>query len=410
MLNRREVLKIAALAPVGAAIGSGLIRNVASAEKLPEIKSYRTLGKTGQKISDLSMGGGNLSGPLVIQRALQMGLTYIDTAPDYGKSELLIGQGWKRSGVARDKFHITSKICRPGGYPGHLPQKGRKLTVEDVIGSVEGSLKRLQMDYIDNLFVHALGERGPNDVERLKDPVVHEAFAQLKKDGKVRFLGCSSHGPHKAVECLRYAVESGQYDVIMPAYNYYAWKGLKAVLATAKEKGVGVIAMKTLRGGRQAKNKGVLPRGNFAHATFKWIWSNEAVAGLIITMGTLEKLKNYARASGQKIAMWEHEELNRMHAAISTDVCRIGCGDCLEKCSQGVEMPTVFRADMYYTDYADVPKARQVYGELTANNADAGACATCTNPTCVDACGYGVNIRKGMLQAHERLGRTSLVG
>ena len=107
MLNRRDVLKIAALAPVGAAIGHRLLRNVASAEKLPEIKTYKLLGKTGQKISDLSLGGGGLSGPLVVQRALEMGITYIDTAPDYGQSEKIIGMGWKKSGVARDRLSTS---------------------------------------------------------------------------------------------------------------------------------------------------------------------------------------------------------------------------------------------------------------------------------------------------------------
>jgi len=402
MLNRRDVLKIAALAPVGAALGSSIIRNVASAEKLPEIKRYKMLGKTGQKISDLSLGGGGLEGPRVVQTALQMGITYIDTAPDYGQSEKNIGLGWKRSGVGRDKFHITTKICRPGGYPGHAKYP---TTEKEVIRLVEGSLKRLQTDYIDNLFVHALGERGPKDIQRLKDENVLAAAQTLKKQGKIRFLGCSSHGPHKAVECLRYAVESGHYDVIMPAYNYYAWKGLKEVLETAKEKGVGVIAMKTLRGGKQARRKGVLPKGNFAHASFKWVWSNDAVAGLVVTMGTMRKLKNYAKASGQTLAEADAHDLSVMHAATNSDVCRIGCGDCLERCSQGVEMPTVFRADMYYTDYADTMKASSVYEQLAKRGADASKCGSCTNQTCVNACTYGVDIRSGMLEAHARLGK-----
>jgi hypothetical protein len=403
MLNRRDVLKLAALAPAGAAASSALLGGRAVAEEKgdePHIRRYRTLGRTGQRISDLSMGGGGLSGPGVIERALQIGITYIDTAPDYGQSEKFIGIGWRRSGVSRDKFHITTKICRPIGYPGHA----RPGTPEaKIIEMVEGSLRRLQTDYVDNLLLHALGERGPRDIERLKDEEMLNAVLKLKKAGKVRFLGCSSHGPYKPLDCLRYAVESGQFDMIMPAYNLYKWKGLDQLLALAKEKGVGVIAMKTLRGGKQAKAKGVLPKGNFAHAAFKWVWSNEAVAGLVVTMGRVEKLLDYARASGGTLARNERDELTRMAALTSDSVCRIGCGECLSMCPNGVVIPTVFRADMYYTDYADVSRARDVYRSLAEVGGAAAACAGCREQSCLGACPHGIAIREGMIAAHGRL-------
>jgi hypothetical protein len=402
LLNRRDILKLAALTPAATASASALASQAFAAPggQKPEIRRYRTLGKTGQKVSDLSLGGGNLSGPKVVARALQIGVTYIDTAPDYNDSEKIIGVGWKRSGVARDKFHITSKFCRAGSYPKHVKLGTSK---EELIRLVEDSLKRLQTDYLDNLFVHALGERGPKDVARLQDPEILAAAEQLKKDGKIRFLGCSSHGPHKPLECLKYAIESGRYDVIMPAYNLYAWKGLDEVLRLAHEKGVGVIAMKTLRGAKQARRKGVLPKGNFAHAAFKWVWSNENVAGLVVTIEGIGKLERYARASGATLAYHERRELERMVAATSDSVCRIGCGDCLSHCPKGVQIPTVLRADMYYTEYADLPKARGEYGELTEIGASAASCATCTEETCLGACPYGVAIRDHLVAAHERL-------
>jgi predicted aldo/keto reductase-like oxidoreductase len=402
VLNRRDLLKLAAMAPAGAATASTLLscRAAADGKASPEIRRYRTLGKTGQKVSDLSMGGGSLSGPSVIRRALEIGVTYFDTAPDYGESEKTIGAGWRSAGVSRDKFHITTKICRPGGYPGHAPPRSPE---KKIIQWVEGSLRRLRTDYVDNLFVHALGERGPKDIERLKDPEMLAAVDKLKKQGKVRFLGCSSHGPHKPLECLRYAVESGHYDVIMPAYNIYKWPGLDAVLELARAKGVGVIAMKTLRGGKQARARGVLPKGPFEHAAFKWVWSNEAVAGLVVTMRSVSQLEDYARASGGKLAATERAELTRMAALTSDSVCRIGCGDCMSRCSMGVSIPSVFRHDMYYTDYADVAKAKGEYADLLRIGASAAACLGCSNQTCVGACPHGVPIRDGMIAAHGRL-------
>ena len=424
-MKRRDVLKVAGAA-AGTLATHGLWRSVASAEKLPEIKEYRTLGKTGQRISDLSLGGGGLNNPKTVAEALKMGITYIDTAPDYGRSEDTIGRGWKMSGVAREKFHLTTKICRPGGYPGHLPSYRQKASKAAIIEAVEGSLKRLRTDYIDNLFVHAVGERRPwkedgewrFDADRLKDPEMLEAVAELKKAGKVKFLGMSSHGPHgppgpdgrrRSENSVRVAVESGLYDVIMPAYNLYAWKGLRDILKLAQEKQVGVIAMKVLRGGKQAKAKGVLPkRGIPQHNVFKWVWSNPAVAGLIITMPTLSRVKFFMKASGQKLAMHEGHELESMLAATSTDVCRIGCGDCVDKCSRNVDIPTAFRADYYDGDLGDTLKARALYDGLRTQGHDASACAGCTNQTCLGACTHGVNIRAGLLDVHSRLGAPSI--
>jgi hypothetical protein len=422
VVSRRQALK-AAGAAAGAIAGSTLIRNVPSAEKLPEIQGYRTLGKTGQKISDLSLGGGGLSNPSVVSAALSMGITYIDTAPDYGRSEDTIGRGQKMSGISRDKFHITTKICRPGGYPGHLPRYRNQTSKDEIIGAVEGSLKRLRTDYIDNLLVHAVGERRPYaneegqqvwDYERLKSPELHLAFEELKKAGKVRFLGLSTHGPHRPLDGILWAIESGKFDLFMPAYNFYSWRGdrrrkipsLAKLIEMAHAKGVGVIAMKTLRGGKQAKSKGVLPRrGAFQHNAFKWVWSNEAVAGLVVTMPTLSRIKFFMKASGQKLAAAERQEIDTMMAATSADVCRIGCGECLERCHKGVEIPTVFRAEMYATDHADPAKAEETYAALRTAGIDASPCASCSNPTCVNACTYGIDIRRGMIETHRRLGR-----
>jgi predicted aldo/keto reductase-like oxidoreductase len=404
VLNRRDVLKLAALAPAGAAVVQAVAHSeaLAAPDASPVIKRYSTLGRTGERVSDLCLGAGQLSGgPPLVARALQMGLTYIDTAPDYGDSERTIGEGWRKAGVARDKFFITTKLCEPRPYPGHAP---RRTPEKKLIEWVEGSLRRLKMDYVDNLFIHALGERGPTDIERLRDPDMLAAVETLKKQGKIRHLGCSSHGPFKPLECLKYAVESGKFDLIMPAYNLYKWPGLDEVLKLAQAKNVGVIAMKTLRGGEQAKEKGVLPAGNFAHNAFKWVWSNPAVNGLVVTIRNIPQLEGYAQASGGKLAALETESMTRMAALTSGTVCRIGCGDCLDRCSKGVQIPTVFRHDMYYREYpGEAARARAEYGQLSALGSGASVCATCTDQSCTNACSYGIPIRPAMLAAQKRL-------
>ena len=259
---------------------------------------------------------------------------------------------------------ITTKLCEPRPYPGHAP---RRTPEKKLIEWVEGSLRRLKMDYVDNLFVHALGERR-TDGHRAAPRPRHDGCGRgAEEAGQGEAPGLLVARPLQAARlpALRHRERQVRRD--HAPYNLYKWPGLDDVLKLAQAKNVGVIAMKTLRGGKQAEEKGVLPKGNFAHNAFKWVWSNPAVNGLVVTIRTIPQLESYAQASGGKLAMNETESLTRMAALTSSSVCRIGCGDCLDRCSKGVQIPTVFRQDMYYTEYAgEAGRARAEYGQLAA--------------------------------------------
>lgn len=148
------------------------------------VQRYRPLGATGIQMSDISFGGAGISNPDVVARAVERGITYFDTSPDYSRtgSEQVIGRALK---PYRDKVHIASKFCTADG---HLPPN---TPVKDIIAAVEGSLKRLQTDYLDVCIIHEV-----NTLERLMAPTFHEAFDRLHEQGKVRFLGVSSHTPN----------------------------------------------------------------------------------------------------------------------------------------------------------------------------------------------------------------------
>ena len=177
------------------------------------VQSYRPLGTTGWKMSDISYGCGHARDPEVIRAAIDRGINYFDTSPDYSdaESERVVGQGIKGS---RDKVFLVSKFCTPKG---HLPADSK---VEDVIAAVEGSLTRLGTDHLDLCHIHAC-----NEVERLMAPSFHEAFDKLKEQGKVRFMGVSSHTPELET-VMNHAVDSGRFDVIMVAYNFNNWPDL----------------------------------------------------------------------------------------------------------------------------------------------------------------------------------------
>src|SRR5208283_5912005 len=110
-MDRRDFLKTAALATAAAA-AKPLYASEGIPEKpqdKPSIKNYREIGKTGLKMSDISFGGGKLSSASMVLRAVDYGINYFDTAPDYGVSEETIGAAMGK--IQRDKIIITSKFC-----------------------------------------------------------------------------------------------------------------------------------------------------------------------------------------------------------------------------------------------------------------------------------------------------------
>src|SRR5271169_5767852 len=340
-MKRRDFLKVAALTAATVAAPPLHAETVAD---IPSVKSYREIGKTGLKMSDISFGGGKLSAPSMMLRAVDSGINYFDTAPDYGMSEKTIGEAMGK--IQRDKIIITSKLCNPNPYPGHLPLGTKK---KDYIAAAEGSLSRMKTDYLDFIFVHAIGEMSKDlesEKKRLLDNEMLEAVAALKQAGKVRFLGTSSHGPGNMEELLMTAVTSGHFDVVMPSFNFMKFPKLPEVMKEAYKRKVGVIAMKTLAG---AKDMNMNAKGEeISHAAFKWVLKHPEVSGLIVTMKTASDMELYLKASGAKFTAADQDVLDRYARLYGSEYCRTGCGECEKSCAQGVEIASVMRYRMYF--------------------------------------------------------------
>jgi predicted aldo/keto reductase-like oxidoreductase len=408
-ISRRDFLKIAGAAPVaGAVAGSaGLLGAEGAADAAADeavVKRYNDLGKTGLKVSDLSLGGGGLGSPDAVRYALDHGITFIDTAPDYGKSEETIGKVMADSSV-RTKTIIQTKFCRPGGYPGHLDPGTPKAKVLEM---VDGSLKRLQTDYIDILLVHAVGERGgAKDVNRAQDPIIHECILELKKAGKIRFSGCSSHGD-ALISNIGWAVDkapAGLFDTFLLSFNYLAGKGMREFVTHLKESGKGLMVMKTLRG--ITEDAAVTALGkygkNLAHSAFKWVWANGA-DGLVVTMPGTAKQKGFLPASGGTLSAVDTERLEKFAEVISGHTCHIHCGDvCGGACPWDVAISDVLRHDMYYSDYGDERRGMEGFARLEAAGRATSACATCADTPCVKACEHELAVRDLLLGAEGRL-------
>lgn len=392
-MKRRDFLKASVLATAALA---GKPLAAGAEEEKPKVRKYNEIGRTGLKMSDISYGTGGLPSSSMVLRAIDRGINYFDTAPDYGPSEKYIGQAMKK--IQRDKIIIASKFCSPYAYPSHLTPSSRK---KDYIEAVDGSLKRMNTDYIDFCLVHAIGEQSrklDREKRRLLDEEMLSAYEALKKAGKVRFLGVSSHGPDNMEELLMTAVKSGHFDMIQPSFNFMKFPKMPDMLKEAKKRGVGVIAMKTLAGAKDSGlDKNLDP---FAPAAFKWVLGHPGVTGLIITIKSVSDLDLYLTASGKKFTAGDRKILDRYAARFGKEYCRTGCGECASACPEGVAIATALRYQMYFKDYGMEKKALESYARLDAK---AEACSSCVTENCRGACPYGLNVSAMLREAHDSL-------
>lgn len=352
------------------------------------VAAYRRLGRTGVHVSDISFGSAKVASPDVVREALDRGISYFDTSPDYADaaSERAIGEGIRGR---RDQVFLATKFCTPSG---HLPVSA---PVAEIVRAVEGSLQRLGTDRVDLVHVHAC-----NEEERLLAPTFHEAFDRLREQGKARFLGVSSHTPRMAL-VMTAAIESGRFDVIMPAYSFKLWPELDRVLDLARERDVGVVAMKTLKGAWHE----VLPElredaASYAQSAFRFVLSNPRVSCLVISISEKAQIDEYLVASGQAPTAADVSRLERYDDATTRLHCRPGCGACLESCPHGVAIDEVLRAEMYASRYRDPASGRALYASL---GAPASRCQGCAAP-CAAACPFGLDVAGRTREAHRLLG------
>ena len=205
---------------------------------------YRILGKTGLKVSAIGFGtwaiGGNMWGPqddndsiAALNKAIDLGVNFIDTAAAYGNghSEEIIGK------VLRDrkeKVYIATKIAPLSWPPPPTSHAKDAFPKDKIIKSVEQSLKNLQVDCIDLIQLHSWRENWTNDIDW------YETLVELKKAGKINFVGVSVHD-NMEDEALG-LIETGRVDTVQVVYNVLAQTPQKYLFPKALEHNVGIIA------------------------------------------------------------------------------------------------------------------------------------------------------------------------
>lgn len=193
----------------------------------------RLLGMTGIEVSCLGFGAGYIGATnlteeecgTLINRAIDVGMTFIDTAPGYGMSEERIGRhlAWRR----QDFILVTKCGYGVEGYQDWTPQM--------IVAGVEQALRTMNTDVIDVLLLHSC------PVETLKREEILRAMQVVKHSGKVRAIGYSGEN-----DALEYAVYCGVFDVVETSVNMFDQWSLERVIPTAHAKGIGVIAKRPL--------------------------------------------------------------------------------------------------------------------------------------------------------------------
>jgi aryl-alcohol dehydrogenase-like predicted oxidoreductase len=344
---------------------------------------YRPLGNTGISLPVVSMGVMNANMPAVVRRAYEVGIRHFDTAARYqdGRNEEMVGNVIKELGV-RDKVTISTKIHI-------LPQHRRDAGVKDEMRSIfEGSLKRLQMDHVDIVYFHSVDSA---DDAALAAPI--ELLTALKKEGKARSIGISSHGGQAII--LNAAADLGVYDVVLFACNYTmaADKGLQQAIDRAAKKGIGLVAMKTQAGGL-TKPDPKLPKTLPAYsqtALLKWVLHNPSIATAIPGFTNFDQLdQNFSVARDLAYTPSEKEFLADKTFSAQAEFC-LQCGQCRADCPLHVEIPALMRSHMYAVQYANHSLANDTLA-LVAKGKGLEACAACAS--CKATCRNTVNIAR----------------
>ena len=337
-----------------------------------------------------------------IMAAFEKGVNYYDTAYIYPGSEAAIGQIFARN-------NIRKEVCIATKLP-HYLIKNRK-TLDKLF---EEQLKRLRTDYIDYYLMHMLTDTAT--WQRLEEMGIREWLEEKKASGAIRQIGFSYHGN---TETFCGLVDAYDWDFCQIQYNYmdeHTQAGRRG-LQYAHEKGLPVVIMEPLRGGRLVNQLPDKAKKLFAEHpagytpaqwAFRWLWDQPEVTVVLSGMNTLEMVEdNIHTASTVEVGTFGEEErqlLDKVIAAFHEKIkvgCT-GCGYCMP-CPRGVDIPGTFNA--YNRRYQDgwFQALREYFmcTTLRKNSAAASQCIGCGK--CEKHCPQTLPIRKHLKDAQKVL-------
>jgi uncharacterized protein len=371
-MDRRSFIKVGALGAAAAVSGIEAYQAIAG-DSAPE-RALRTLGRTGMKITTVSIGAMRTGEPSVFRAAFDKGVNYVDTARTYmgGKNEKIVGQALKGY---RDKVFVATKT--------------HAKSVEEIKKSINASLAALNLDYVDVFQLHDVRTKAG-----VMDNACREGLAEVKRQGKARFVGLTCH--KNEAEVLNAVADDPEkiYDTVLVVYNFNSKPAVKEAIARVAQMGRGVIAMKTQAGGYKTKALGdVSPH----QAALKFVLQNPNITAAIPAMVDLKQVEEDLAVMRMSLTQADLDILKRYQQA-TADVYCYRCGACTDSCKARLDIAQINRSLMYAEGYGDLALARSTYAELEPTRR-AGACIDCD--LCTAQCVNGLKIAERMRRARE---------
>ena len=373
---------------------------------------YRTFGKLGIQGSAFGLGcmrfNGAPSGDSIIdeqkaigliRRAIDGGVTYIDTAYVYldKTSEIVLGKALQNG--YREKVTIATKVP---------PEAvNSRADMEEIFAS---ELEKLQTDHIDFYLMHALNKE---KWEHFKSIGAREYFDDLKKEGKIRFKSFSFHGPYEEFE---YILKDYDWDMVQIQYNFMdidnqaGTKGLRL----AGSLGIPVVIMEGLLGGRLAKAPSNVQalydafpiRRTPVEWAFRWLCNHPEVGTVLSGCNEADQIDENLRIFDTvEPGIMTPEELELMdkvrEAYLSrTRIACTGCRYCMP-CPNGVNIPGIFSSWNKVSLYDSDPKEEWDLKNILANGETADKCVQCG--ACEAACPQSLPIIESLQKAWSEL-------
>jgi predicted aldo/keto reductase-like oxidoreductase len=378
--TRREFIQIAL---AGAIVNPA--RALAHGGEEPEPQRElvrRTLGRTGLELPIVSMG--SCYAINLVQAALDRGVVHFHSSGGYadGEHERLLGKALRP--FPRNSFVVGTCADVPyrmGKGGGPSLDIGTGVDPKKFVESLDDSLRRLRLDYLDIYYLGSVGTRDP----LFHEPYV-EVFDQLKRSGKTRFVGITTHSNEPVV--IRAAAASKFWDIVLTAFNFRQShrEDVRAAIREAASAGLGVVAMKTQAGVYWDRSR---KRRINMKAALKWVLQDENVHTSIPAFMNFEEME-------EDLSVMENPVLTKQEKrdlelgdemGFSGNYCQ-QCGECLPHCPSHVDIPLLMRSHMYALAHKQPAKARRTLSGWSAHDV---ACITCNN--CVVDCALGLDIR-----------------
>lgn len=337
-----------------------------------------------------------------LMEAIRGGINYLDTAYIYAGNEVAVGKLLARN-HCREKVYLATKL------PQYLikSRAGMERTFRE-------ELTRLQTSYIDYYLMHMITDIA--SWEKLERLGVREWIAEKKAAGEIRHIGFSFHGN---TDMFLKILNAYDWDFCQIQYNYmdeHAQAGRRG-LEAAREKGIPVMIMEPLRGGRLAnalpkKAQAMIeahPSGrSAAEWGLDWLWNQEGISCVLSGMNSLDMVReNLRAASHAQVSMLNSEDEAFIHALRSeinanTRVACTGCAYCMP-CPQGVDIPGSFRC-LNEIPIEGKRKARKEYWQVTAIRKTPGNASRCIGcGKCERHCPQSIPIREMLKTAAKEL-------